>query len=222
MTEEKFISIKAVGDWELDVLANPFNRPDSDDQIFDDGTDFMLDTFTNPAILYHHGVMPGKQSLQSKPVVIGKAVSVTKQADGIHVRVLLDKTLEWARKVWEAAKNGLAVASSDSIAHLARLDVGGKRIMYEKNKAGRIAVWPLAGLSLWDKVEGNFLPASNYALALPAMKAIYRDAGLAFPVMDTNGDLPDATNAVKRARVKQLQNKSKEIIKKINYRRFEQ
>lgn len=222
MTDEKFIAVKAVGDWELDVLANPFNRPDSDDQIFDDGTDFMLDTFTNPAILYHHGVMPGKQSLQSKPVVIGKAVSVTKQADGIHVRVLLDKTLEWARKVWEAAKNGLAVASSDSIAHLARLDVGGKRIMYEKNKAGRIAVWPLAGLSLWDKVEGNFLPASNYALALPAMKAIYRDAGLAFPVMDTNGDLPDATNAVKRARVKQLQNKSKEIIKKINYRRFEQ
>ena len=217
---EQFITIKALGDWELDVLANPFNRPDSYDQTFDDNTDFMLDTFTNPAILYHHGVMPGKQSLQSKPVIIGKAVSVTKEADGIHVRVLLDKSLEWAKKVWEAAKNGLAVASSDSIAHLARLDVGGKRIMYEKNKAGRIAVWPLAGLSLWDKVEGNFLPASNYALALPAMKAIYRDAGLAFPLMNTHGDLPDAEQAAKRAKVKQLQKQSKEIIKKINHRRF--
>jgi hypothetical protein len=174
--------IKAVGDWELDVLAAPFNKPDSDGQTFDASTDFMLDNFAAPVILYHHGVMPGKSALQQIPVVIGKAGKPEVRSDGLHVRVMLDKSIEWARRVWEAAKKGLAVASSDSIAHLARLDIAGKRIMYEKDRPGRIAVWPLAGLSLWDAVGDNFRPASRYAIALPAMKAIYREAGIPFPV----------------------------------------
>jgi len=205
-------TIKAVGDWELDVLAVPFGKKDSDGQTFDAQTDYMLDTFSQPAIIYHHGVMPGKGAIEKKPVIIGKATGIEKQADGLHIRVLLDKTLEYARRVWEAAKSGLAVASSDSISHLARLEVAGKLQMYEKDKPGRIAVWPLAGLSLWDKVDGNFLPASRYAIALPAMKAIYRDGGLPFPELepDTHGDLPEAeTVAAKRAKVKQIQKQAR-------------
>ncbi len=197
------LAVKAVGDWEVEIRAVPFGT-DRDMQSFDSDTDYMLDTFNSPAILYHHGVMPGKQALQDKPVVIGKSLGVEKRADGIYIRALLDKAVEYAKRVWDAAQKGLAVASSDSISHLARLDVAGKRIMYEKDRAGRIAVWPIAGISLWDKVEGNFLPASRYALAMPAMKAIYRDAGLPFPdVDDTDGDLPDADNAAKRARIRQ-------------------
>jgi hypothetical protein len=209
------LAVKALDDWELDVLAVPFDKPDSDGQTFDERTDFMLDSFASPVIIYHHGVEPGKKGLQQKPVVIGKSQSVEVKPDGVHIRVLLDKTLEWARRVWEAAKKGLAVASSDSIAHLARLDVGGKSIMYEKNRAGRISVWALAGVSLWDKVEGNFQPASRYALALPAMKAIYRDAGLPFPdgVVCTHGDLPEATKAAKRAEAEQQ--RAKKLIKQI-------
>jgi hypothetical protein len=206
-------AIKAVGDWELDVLAVPFNVVDSDGQIFDDSTEYMLDAFSSPAILYHHGIEPGAKNLQKKPTVIGKAVGVEKRADGIHVRVLLDKTLEWARRVWEAAKNGIAVASSDSIAHLARLEVDGKIIPYAKNKPGRVVVWPLAGVSLWDKVEGMFQPASRYALALPAMKAIYRDAGLPFPEIKTNGGDVYADEATRRARVKSLQERAKKLLK---------
>lgn len=198
------MTIKALGDWELDVLALPFDRKDSDQQFFDANTDTMPEQFNNPAIIYHHGIMPGKGRIEKKPVIIGKALSMEVQGDGLHVRVLLDKTIEYARRVWDAAKKGLAVASSDSITHLARLEVAGKLQMYEKDKPGRIAVWPLAGLSLWDKVDGNFLPASRYALALPAMKAIYRDAGLPFPeVEDTNGVLPDAEQAAKRAKIQQ-------------------
>jgi hypothetical protein len=201
----KFIAVKAVGDWELDVLAAPFGT-DSDGQTFDSNTDFMLGDFSQPAIIYHHGVMPGKKALQQKPVIIGKTTAITQQPDGIHLRVQLDKALEWARRVWEAAKKGMAVASSDSISHLARLNVGGKLIMYEKDRPGHIAVWPLAGVSLWDKVPGNFNPASRYALALPAMKAIYRDAGLAFPDnLETHGDLPYAdSTAAKRAEEKKI------------------
>ena len=211
----QLITIKAIGEWELDVLAVPFNKPDSDGQIFDEHTDFMLDAFTTPAILYHHGIAPGKKNMQKNPTVIGKAQSVTKEKDGIHIRVLLDKTLEWARRVWDAAQKGLAVASSDSISHLARLEVNGKTIMYEKNRAGRISVWALAGVSLWDKVEGMFQPASQYALALPAMKAIYRDAGLQFPdmVQDTQGDALYTAEVARRAKVKQLQDKSKKLLK---------
>jgi len=132
------------------------------------------------------------------------------------VRVLLNKSLEWAARVWEAAKRGQAVASSDSISHLARLEVGGRTMMYEKNKAGRISVWPLAGLSLWDKTEGNFQPASRYALAQPVMKAIYRDGGLSFPDVtpDTHGDSSEAQKAAKRARIANLKNQASKILKR--------
>lgn len=198
------LAVKALGDWELDVTAAPYGL-DSDQQTMDEKTDFMLEQFGNPAILYHHGIEPGKQALQKKPVIIGKTIGIERRADGLHVRVLLDKTIEYARRVWEAAKNGIAVASSDSISHLARLEVAGKLVMYEKDRPGRIAVWPLAGLSLWDAVEGNFRPASRYAIALPAMKAIYREAGLPFPDIHdpsgTNGGSPEAAGAaVKRAK----------------------
>lgn len=211
----KLTAVKAVGDWELDVLAVPFGQPDSDGQTFDESTDFMLEQFSSPAIIYHHGIMPGKGALQQKPVIIGKTTWIEKKADGLHIRVLLDKTLEWARKVWEAAKQGLAVASSDSISHLARLEANGRRMMYEKDRPGRIAVWPLAGVSLWDRAPGNFQPASRYALALPAMKAIYRDAGLPFPELETDGATSGADkSAERRARIAELQKRARSILAK--------
>jgi len=213
----RLTAVKAVGDWELDVLAVPFGT-DSDGQTFDKNTDFMLGDFSQPAIIYHHGVNPGKGSIQDKPVIIGKTTMIEKRSDGIHIRVMLDKSLEWARRVWEAAKKGLAVASSDSIAHLARLEVNGKRQMYDKGRAGRIAVWPLAGVSLWDKVSGNFNPASRYALALPAMKAIYRDAGIPFPELSdsTNGDTPEAGEAERRAWAEKTLAKARQYLSKIH------
>jgi len=209
------VGVKAVGDWEIDILAVPFGVRDSDGQYFDAETDIMQGNFANPAILYHHGVMPGKTGLQDRPAVIGKALSVEKKADGWHIRALLDKAHEFARRVWDAAQKGIAVASSDSIAHLARLDIGSKQIMYEKNRPGRISVWPLAGVSLWDKVEGNFLPAFPYknVMPLPAMKAIYGEAELSFPEITdtTNGASQADEQARKRAKVIE---RAKQIIEK--------
>lgn len=206
-------TVKAVGDWEIEIRAVPYGS-DSDNQIFDAYTDYMLDTFASPAILYHHGVNPGKAGIQDKPIVIGKTINVEQRADGVWIRAMLDKTKDFARRVWEAAKKGIAVASSDSIAHLARLDVAGKRIMYEKGRAGRIAVWPLAGVSLWDNVAENFRPASRNAIAMPAMKAIYRDAGLDFPDIDTSGGVvvvPDG-NIERRARMEAIQKQAREFL----------
>lgn len=203
----EMMAVKALGDWEIEIRAVPFGK-DRDSQTFDSQTDYMLADFPTPVITYHHGINPGKRGIQENPVIIGKTVNVEQRQDGIYLRVLLNKTIEFASRVWEAAKKGLAVASSDSIAHLARLEVNGKRIMYEKDRPGRIAVWPLAGVSLWDATGENFRPASPNAIALPAMKAMYRDAGLPFPDVDTGG-VSEAEKA-KRARVI---NRSKQLLK---------
>ena len=204
----QMIAVKAVGDWEIDITALPYSVRDTDGQWFDYETDTMSDTFQLPGIFYHHGVKPGLDGPEDKPVIIGKAISTDKRADGFHIRAILDKTNEYARRVWEAIKKGYVAVSSDSIAHLARLEVGGKSIMYEKERPGRIAVWPLAGVSLWDAVEGNFRPASRNAIALPAMKAIYREAGLPFP------DIDDSTPGASQA--DEMDRKRAEAIKRSN------
>lgn len=90
--------------------------------------------------------------------------------------------------------------------------------MYDKNKPGRIAVWPLAGVSLWELGNGNLSPANRTAYAVPAIKAIYRDAGLQFPNINiTDGVLPEADEAAKRARNKVIE-ASKNILKKTDKR----
>ena len=214
--DDFFLTIKAVGEWELDVLATPFGSLDSDRQWFDDRTDIMPDAFTTPLIVYQHGISQGAKAIDEKPVVVGRAVAGTleKRLDGWHVRVILDKTIEAARRIMQAAKDNLVAVSSGSISHLARLDVGGKLIQYEKARPGRIAVWPLAEISLWEKGNGNVQPANQFAVALPAMKAIYRDAGVPFPELDTSGEASKADKAAHRARVLEARKQARLILKR--------
>lgn len=210
------LAVKAVGDWELDIRAVPFHSMDSDRQYFDEDTDVMPDVFKTPFIAYQHGIEQGAKRIQDKPVKLGAAVEGTlkKQMDGWHIRVVLDKAVKQAKTIMDAAHKGMVAVSSGSIAHLARLDVGGKLIQYEKNRPGRIAVWALGEISLWERGNGNVQPANQYAVALPVMKAIYRDAGIPFPEIDTNG-VSQADNALKRARIDEVRNKSKLILKKM-------
>jgi hypothetical protein len=215
---ELSLPIKAVGDWELDVLAIPFGAKDSDGQWFDENTDIMPDAFSTPLAVYQHGVSQGAKSLQDKLIIVGKtkAGSLVKKSDGWHIRIILDKALAIAKGLMDAAKRGMIAVSSGSISHLARLDIGGKNIMYEKDKPGRIAVWPFAEISLWERGNGNMQPANHNAVALPAMKAMYRDAGLPFPDISSNthGVLSDAQKAAKRAKVRDIKETSKQILKK--------
>lgn len=207
-------AVKAVGDWELEVKVLPFSK-DADGQWFDTNTDIMQDAFKTPLVIYQHGVKQGARGLENKPVIVGDSVPNTleKRSDGWYIRVVLNKALKQAKDIMEAAWKGAVAVSSDSIAHLARLDIGGKLVPYEKGRPGRIAVWPLAGFSLWEKGNGNFAPANHSAFALPAMKAIYRDAGLRFPEITLDGVLPEAKQkAAKRAQVIE---QSKKLIKKI-------
>lgn len=178
------MAIKAVGEWELDVLALPFNHKDSDGQWFDSNTIINEEEFKTPLVKYQHGIMPGQMGMQAQPLTIGKSIEGTliKKADGWHIRIVLDKALSVAKTLMDAARKGLLAVSSGSIGHLARLDLGGGRLIpYEKNRPGRIAIWPFAEVSLWERGNGNAEPANRFAVALPVMKAMYREAGLAFP-----------------------------------------
>jgi len=170
-------AIKVAGDWTLDVLAIPFDSIDSDEQYFDAETDLMADVFQLPAVVYYHGVEPDGRGVQGDPSLIGKAINKEVKPDGVWVRVVLNKAHKYAKRIWDAAQKGLAAASSGSIAHLARLE-GGKP--YDKNVAGRIAKWAFAELSLIDIGDGR-RPANMHAVALPALKSMYEQAGIALP-----------------------------------------
>lgn len=167
-----FMPIKAAGDWELEVLGVPYGGPkngkDSDGQYFSQKTNLYLDNFGSPLVVYYHGYEPdGKPS--GEPDVIGKAEYFKADNRGHWWRVVLDKASEYAQRVWDAAKKGLAAASSGSLNHLVR--VGGD---------GEILNWPIAELSLFD-TEGKRQPANSYAIALPVMKAHFEKAGVEMP-----------------------------------------
>jgi hypothetical protein len=219
------MAVKAVGDWELDVLVIPFgskSQADADGQWFEADTEIMSDAFSTPLVIYQHGIKQGGKTLSDRPLIIGKSIpgSLVKRQDGWHIRALLDKAVSVAKGVMEAAKNRAVAVSSDSIAHLARLDIGGKLIHYEKNRPGKIAVWPLAGFSLWEMGGGNFQPANRQAIALPAMKAMYREAGMVFPesVVEGSGTTGDLAQGQKpapgRAKVEQIRQKAIKYLSK--------
>lgn len=178
-------AIKALDDWKLEVLAVPFGGPDggkdSDGEYFSPRTKTYADQFKTPLIVYYHGLDPNGKPM-GEPEVIGQAIEGTwrKDAQGWWITVALDKAKDLARRVWEAAKQGLAKASSGSIAHLVR-----------KLSNGEIVNWPVAEVAIFD-TEGKRQPANQYAVALPVMKAVYDQAGIEMPVLPVEAPEPEA------------------------------
>ena len=173
MNEQTVIAIKSDGDtWELNVLGVPYGGPnggrDSDGEYFSAQTKLYLDKYPTVPAVYYHGYDENGQPA-SEPQIIGKTTGYEVKPDGVWFRVVLDKANDYARRVWEAAKNGVARASSGSIAHLRRVA-----------RDGHITHWPVAELSIFDAV-GNRQPANQYAVALPVMKAVYAQAGITLP-----------------------------------------
>ena len=182
-------SVKAVGDWELDVLGLPFGSPaqkDAQGEYFAPDTQFHEDKFPLPPAVYYHGWGPdGKPA--GDPAFIGKTVSREVRSDGVWYRVVLDKSSELARRVWDAAKRGIARASSGAVAHLVRTDPD-----------GHIRHWPVAELSIFD-AEGGRQPANSYAVALPVLKATYQAAGMTLPEGIEAEPEPSVTGAQAKA-----------------------
>lgn len=155
------------GDWVLDVLGAPYGGPyngkDADGDAFDAETNFWLDRIGKRPVIHYHG------ATQKSPEIIGQELGYEQRADGVWFRVLLDKANEAAGRIWQAAKQGLARASSGAIQHLIR-----------KDEAGRVLEWPIGELSLLDAGAGE-RPANPYAVAMPALMKCYKAAGLDLP-----------------------------------------
>jgi hypothetical protein len=179
----KHITVTAIksdsGEWLLDVLAAPFGSPqdrDSDGEYFHADTKFHLDRFT-PVAVHYHGFDAG-QTLSQEPEYLGKTIAHEVTQAGVKLRVTLDKASTKAREIWEAANDAAqkVVASSGSLAHLVRPPV------HERKAAGgRIDEWPMAEISLWVWQPG-MNQANKRAIAVPALKAVYDQAGLVLPV----------------------------------------
>ena len=172
-----FTTVKAAGDWELDVLGVPYGGPnggkDSDGEYFSPETKTYDDQFPNPPAVYYHGFSPEGKPM-GEPAIIGKVQRIWKDAKGWWYRVILDKGSELSKRIWQSAQQGKARASSGSIAHMVR-----------KTRDGHITHWPVVELSLID-AEGKRQPANQYAVAMLAAKAHYQASGVEFP------DIPEA------------------------------
>jgi len=178
-------SVKAITDgeeWLLDVLGVPFGSAsdtDADRQWFDRSTKFHLDRFSTPPVVYYHGFAQ-RGVPAGDPEYIGATLSHRVTPEGIWYRVRLDQDSEYSKRVWEAAKQGTARASSGSIAHLTRID-----------PSGHIRAWPVAELSVFDTAGGK-QPANRYAVAVPATKALYATAHLPFDIEALEQELGSA------------------------------
>ena len=150
-------SIKAIEDgdsWKLMVLGAPYGW-DKDGERFDQNTNFMLDIGESRPAIYFHGLNQSANGPAEIPEVIGKATAVKRDSEGLWFEVTLDKMNKFAKRVWEAAKKGIAKASSGAINHLVR-----------DMPDGTISVWPIGELSLID--EGMYRhPANPRAVAMP-------------------------------------------------------
>jgi len=160
------------GDWVLDVLGNPFGGPndgkDADGEYFAADTHYHEDKWPLPPAVYYHGLTESGRP-DGEPQYIGKTVRRWVDQAGVWYRVVLDKANSLAQRVWEAAKQGVARASTGSAAHLVRTDTD-----------GHIREWPVVELSIFDAV-GQRQPANAYAVAVPAAKSVWQRAGLALP-----------------------------------------
>ncbi|NDJ36582.1 MAG: phage major capsid protein [Chloroflexi bacterium] len=152
--------------WVLDVLGVPYGGPyggrDSHGEYFTPETDLWLDRIPRRPVIYYHGLAE-----DGHPEVIGEELSWERRADGVWFRVLLDGSKALARRVWQAAQQGAARASSGAIGHLVRIAAD-----------GRILTWAMAELSLLDGREHT--PANPYAVALAHAKATFAKANLAW------------------------------------------
>lgn len=164
-------TIKALDGMRLEVLGAPFgghlNGKDADGEFFSDKTDFMLSEGDKRPVIYYHGKTP-RGSNMLHPEVIGTAEYVRKDERGLWFEVVLNQGSELAARVWQAAKEGFARASSGTIGYLKRL----------AEKTGEILTWPLAELSLFDTGNGR-QPANQ--LAVVNVKALFENAGIDYP-----------------------------------------
>lgn len=181
--------VKAAGDWELDVLANPYGGPengrDSDGEFFSPRTAFHAEQIPNPPAVYYHGYGDDKRPM-GLPEFIGKSIKRWVDQRGVWYRIQLNRASKFAARVWEAAQRGAARASSGVVLATHRVD----------QQTGEILSWLNGEISIFETDTGK-RPANGYAVAIPALKAVYDQAGLVLPAFPDTPATPqtDTTGA---------------------------
>jgi len=117
-------------------------------------------------VLYYHGTDPSGE-IDPKPEIIGKAKVARIDEKGLWFEVVLDKAKKYAERIWKAAVNGFARASTGSINYLVR-----------RSPDREILVWPVGELTLLDQGQGRF-PAND--MATVSLKAIFAEAEIEMP-----------------------------------------
>jgi HK97 family phage major capsid protein len=189
------IALKAEsGEMVLEVLGAPFGSPykdgkDSQGDYFDKRTDIGEKYYPEIPAIYAHGFNPSTRKQMDKPEIIGKAKYDHQDENGHWYHVALDKTSQFAQKIWNAALKGLAKASSGTIDYLVRRDAD-----------GHLKRWHVAELTLVDTSEG-LNPANPYAIAIPMLKIDYELAGMKIDIKEDElspeggGNLPDESES---------------------------
>lgn len=167
-------TIKAIGDWTLDILAAPFGSParkDAHGEYFDAGTDFAEEHYPlAPAVYYHGFTSAGKPA--KKPIFVGRSTKRETRVDGVWYRVELDPSKPESQLCMKAANEGKAACSPGTADHLRRV-----------GPDGHCEFWPILEVSVFDMYAGQ-RPANSYAVALPALKAVYAEAGIDSAILE--------------------------------------
>ena len=158
---------KTVDGWALEVLGAPyggeFEGKDEQGEYFSDRTNFMLEEGDKRPVLYYHGAD------ESKPDGVGTATVSRRGSAGLWFDVILDKAKGYAQRIYDAAINGLARASSGAIPHLTR-----------RASDGELLTWAIGELTLLDRTDQR-RPANELAVA--ELKACFIEAEIEVPEM---------------------------------------
>lgn len=139
----------------------------------------MLKIGDRRPVLYNHGYDP-ENAQEYQPEVIGEAEYIRVDAQGHWFKVVLDQASSYAKRIMDAARQGMARASSGAVNYLTRI----------LRKTGEIMVWPFSELTLIDKEPGKREPANDYAVA--HLKGAFERVGLELPEVFAQGGEPKA------------------------------
>lgn len=163
-------TMKAAGDRQLEVLVafGSSKSKDAHGEYFSPRTDFAVEDFPTPPLMYYHGADQRTNRSMKKPVSIGKMLKRWDAADGHHLLYQL-KSNRWADMVWDDACKGAIPASPGTVGYLGRREADGE-----------LTYWPLAEMSAWDRAGGR-KQAYSHTVAVAVLKAHYLEAGIPIP-----------------------------------------
>ena len=156
-------------EWLLKVLGIPFSdnkNKDIHSEYFSEKTEIGMEVGDARPVFYFHGDNPDGIP-EAAPEVIGRATLAKKDKRGWWFDVILNRSSKYAKRIINAAADGLARASTGTAGYLKRWAMDGE-----------ITLWPVAELTLVDKGEGRI--AAN-DLAIVSLKAIYEEEGIELP-----------------------------------------